>query len=282
MTATAFTKLYSGILESTLWCEPDRTRLVWICMLAMADQYGRVTGSVPGLANRARVPIEDARTAITSFLAPDPDSRTKDFEGRRIEEIDGGWRLLNHAKYRAIRADDDRREQNRLAQARAREKKKTAGSRVSKSQQKSAESAHTNTNADADTTLTGKEISSLRDSSSARLPTCPHAEIVRLFHEALPSLPAIKLLDAKGRKTKLTEFWKWVLTSTKTDGKRRATTALEAYTWIREYFERAAQNDFIMGRTQRSPEHAGWRCSLDYLLSERGRIQVIEKTRDEE
>lgn len=108
-----FTKLFSSITESTVWCEPDRTRLAWICMLAMADRSGRVWGSVPGLANRARIPVEDARVAIATFLAPDPDSRTPDHEGRRIEVIDGGWRLLNHEKYRAIRDEETTLESKR-------------------------------------------------------------------------------------------------------------------------------------------------------------------------
>lgn len=136
MTGT-FTKLATSITESTVWCEPDRTRIVWICMLAMADQYGRVLGSVPGLANRARVPIEDTRIALDAFMSPDPDSRTKDNEGRRIEAIDGGWRLLNHAKYRDLRSADDRREQNKLAQRRRREKVKEASSPVIKRQRAS-------------------------------------------------------------------------------------------------------------------------------------------------
>ena len=33
-----------------------------------------------------------------------------------------GWRVVNHAKYRAIRSEEDRAEQNRLAQARWRER----------------------------------------------------------------------------------------------------------------------------------------------------------------
>lgn len=82
-------------------------------MLAMADQNGRVWGSIPGLANRARVPVDDARLAIDTFLGPDPDSRTSDFEGRRIEAIDGGWRLLNHEKYRAIRDEESIKEAKR-------------------------------------------------------------------------------------------------------------------------------------------------------------------------
>ena len=92
-------------------------------MLAMADRKGRVWASVPGLANRARVDLEDARKAISTLLAPDPDSRTPDFEGRRIEPIDGGWLLLNYAKYREMRDDAERAEQNRQAQARYRSKR---------------------------------------------------------------------------------------------------------------------------------------------------------------
>lgn len=122
--SVTFTKLFSSITESTVWCEPDRTRLVWIAMLAMADAHGRVWASIPGLANVARVPVEDCRTALDTFLGPDRDSRTTTNEGRRIEPIDGGWRLLNHAKYRAIRDEESIRESKRkyMATRRAKEK----------------------------------------------------------------------------------------------------------------------------------------------------------------
>lgn len=82
-------------------------------MLAMADRKGRIWASVPGLANRARVPLEDAEKALATFLAPDKYSRTPDHDGRRIEAIDGGWQLLNHAKYRDMRDDEIRREYQR-------------------------------------------------------------------------------------------------------------------------------------------------------------------------
>lgn len=108
-----FTKLFSSITESTIWCESDQTRIVWIAMLAMADHAGRVWSSVPGLANRARVPIEAAEEALQTFMSPDPYSRTAEYEGRRIEPIDGGWRLLNHAKYRAIRDEESIKESKR-------------------------------------------------------------------------------------------------------------------------------------------------------------------------
>lgn len=78
-------------------------------MLAMADRKGRVWAAIPGLASRAKVSIEETESALKRFQAPDKYSRTQDFEGRRIEEIDGGWRLLNHAKYRSIRDEEERR-----------------------------------------------------------------------------------------------------------------------------------------------------------------------------
>jgi len=109
----SFTKLFSSITESTVWSEPHATRITWIAMLAMADRKGRVWASVPGLANRARVTTKEAETALGRFLAPDRYSRTPDHEGRRIELIDGGWRLLNYEKYRALRDDDDRRQYQR-------------------------------------------------------------------------------------------------------------------------------------------------------------------------
>lgn len=104
-----YTKLFSSITESTVWGEPYATRIVWVTMLAMADASGNVYGAIPGLARRANVTLNEVETALHSFTSPDPYSRTKDDDGRRIEEIDGGWRLINHGKYGAIRNEDERR-----------------------------------------------------------------------------------------------------------------------------------------------------------------------------
>jgi hypothetical protein len=112
-----YTKLFNSILASTVWREPIETRIVWITLLAMADKYGMAEGSVPGLADFARIPVEATREALARLMAPDPDSRSKESEGRRVEEVDGGWRIVNHAKYRAKMGLDDRREYNRLKQA---------------------------------------------------------------------------------------------------------------------------------------------------------------------
>lgn len=121
-----FTKLFTSITESTVWLTPASTRIVWITMIAMADRHGRVYASVPGLAHRARVTVEECKEALRTFEEPDEDSRTKEFEGRRILAFEGGWELLNHAKYRAIQNDEAVRESKRAYMQRQREKWNTS------------------------------------------------------------------------------------------------------------------------------------------------------------
>jgi len=119
-----YTKLFSSIVASTIWRESKETKIVWITLLAMANADGRVDASVPGLADMARVTVDECVAAIGVLSAPDSWSRSKEFDGRRIEAIPGGFRVLNYAKYRESRDPEIRREQNREAQARFREKMK--------------------------------------------------------------------------------------------------------------------------------------------------------------
>lgn len=115
------------------------------------------------------------------------------------------------------------------------------------------------------------------DTSPAKLPTCPTQDLIDLYHEILPDLPKVRL-HTKDRTRALQKTWTWCLTSLRSDGHRRAETAEQAAQWFRDYFTRAGQNDFLMGRTPRSGEHANWRCDLDFLLTDRGMKHVIEKT----
>jgi hypothetical protein len=63
--------------------------------------------------------------AIRGFLSPDKYSRTPDDEGRRIEVIDGGWRLLNYGKYRELRDAEAEKERKRNWAAKNRRKSPT-------------------------------------------------------------------------------------------------------------------------------------------------------------
>lgn len=120
-----FTKLFGSILDSTVWLETNEVRIVWITMLAMANRDGVIEASVPGLAKRANVGREHVERAIEVFSAPDPDSRSREHDGRRIETIDGGWRLLNHEKYRRRASIEDARDQAAERKRRQRDRQRT-------------------------------------------------------------------------------------------------------------------------------------------------------------
>lgn len=111
----------------------------------------------------------------------------------------------------------------------------------------------------------------------ANTPPCPNQAIVDAYHEALPTLPGVRLMSEQ-RRAALQKRWVWVLTSKKSDGTRRATTAAHGLEWFRLFFVRAADNDFVMGRTGRGKGHEGWQADLDYLLTDKGLTQVVEKT----
>jgi hypothetical protein len=113
----------------------------------------------------------------------------------------------------------------------------------------------------------------------ADVPACRTEEVVNAYHEALAELPRVKLMNDSRRKA-INKFWRWALTSTRTDGSRRATTADEATDWLKNYFKRAGDNDFLMGRGSKASGHESWRCNFDFLLTEKGKKHVIENTRE--
>lgn len=72
-------------------------------------------------------PVEDITAAIAKLCAPDPYSRNKEEDGRRlIKEGQYAYRVVSHMIYREMRNDDDRRAYNR-------EKKKESRARSKKS-----------------------------------------------------------------------------------------------------------------------------------------------------
>jgi hypothetical protein len=168
MPMAGYTKLFNSILASTIWREDNETRIVWITLLAMANKNGVAETSIPSLADIARVSFKKCVAALEILKSPDKYSRTKEHEGRRIAECDGGFVLLNHAKYRAKMSLDERKEYNRVKQAERRQKialgvnsvstnvklvndMSNTSMTVNDNSNKSALSAHTDTDTDTDT-----------------------------------------------------------------------------------------------------------------------------------
>lgn len=95
-----FAKLDEGITKSSIWSEPLHVRVVWISFLAEKDESGFVAASRSGMIRICNVTPEQFDDAEKILSSPDEDSRTPDYEGRRIAKVDGGWIVLNHEKYR--------------------------------------------------------------------------------------------------------------------------------------------------------------------------------------
>jgi len=121
----AFVKLDCGILNSTLWVERE-PRDVFITALLMAvpfevtdpmpqfkvnsiettgfvvppGWYGFVEAAGPGIVRRAIADPVLGMQALEKLGEPDLESRSADFDGRRLVRVDGGYIILNYMKYR--------------------------------------------------------------------------------------------------------------------------------------------------------------------------------------
>lgn len=116
-----YNKLFSKIVDSSIWLAPDPVRLVWITFLAVMDEDGMVQlPTVANVAHRARIDMVAAEEAVRVLEAPEPSTATEDDDGRRIEKVPGGWIVLNAKKYRDMATREIQRESNRLRVARHR------------------------------------------------------------------------------------------------------------------------------------------------------------------
>ena len=109
-----FTKLSAGILQSSIMAEPPEVFKVWVTLMAAADPDGIAPVSAQFLSTIARLPIETTRAALQRLEAPDPDSRSTNDDGRRIRRVDGGYLLINYARYRTRSLREAEAERKRL------------------------------------------------------------------------------------------------------------------------------------------------------------------------
>jgi hypothetical protein len=129
-----YVKLFSSIYQGTLRGRPY-CLLVFTNLLAHADSHGIVDIHPNAIADEIGLDISEVKQTLLILEEPDSESRSPESEGRRIVRLDGhrawGWQIVNYVKYRVIKNEDDRREQNRAAQERWRNKNKPASAEIS-------------------------------------------------------------------------------------------------------------------------------------------------------
>jgi hypothetical protein len=100
-----------------------------------------------------------------------------------------------------------------------------------------------------------------------RVPPCPNEELVRLYHEQLPSLPKVEVLS-DSRKKSLSARWRDVCG----DGKFDKADGLDWFVW---FFKRVADSEFLMGRVA-GKSGQFWRADFDFLVTPAKFIKVVE------
>jgi hypothetical protein len=124
-----YTRIFGpDLLDSSLMDAAIETRWLFVSMVILADEAGTGIVDIPitALARRVGMGIDQVRIALKDLLAPDPHSRSKKEDGRRIvqtsDDPDRGWEVVNWAAYKTIASEEVRRQQVREAVARHRAK----------------------------------------------------------------------------------------------------------------------------------------------------------------
>jgi hypothetical protein len=118
-----YNKIFTKILDSSIWLEPMPTRIVWLTFIAAMDEDGMVQFASPAnVARRANVSLAETVKALATLEGPDANSSDPENEGRRLEKVPGGWVVLNAKKYRDIvtRANVQEKTRERVRAFRAR------------------------------------------------------------------------------------------------------------------------------------------------------------------
>ena len=262
MYAKLFTSIYQGTLRGN-----SHALLVFTNLLAHADKEGIVDMHPKAIAEEVGLTINEVRAALLMLEAPDDESRSPEEQGRRIVRLDEhrawGWLVVNYVKYRSIRNEDDRREQNREAQERWREKKRKDKS-ASVSHDK-PQSAHTEAEADTKKEIVPAALVASGDGYS--VPDCPYNELVAAYHEECPSLPKVRIMTNMRLKHARAR-WVQVATEDKT-------SATETLAWFRKFFAMVERQDFLTGRC-RNNNGRPWTADFEWLMNAGNFAKVVE------
>lgn len=189
-----YNKLFTKILDSSIWLEPTPTRLVWLVFLAVMDEDGFCQFASPAnLAHRARLTVDEVNGALETLEAPDANSSDPDHDGRRVERVPGGWIVLNAGKYRELVTREVIREKTRLRVKKHREEKRgnapVTASNASVTPSETVSGAETDTKSETssiplpDASATPSLVDKAERERVKRLPTTePAIRISGIFH----------------------------------------------------------------------------------------------------
>lgn len=112
-----FAKIFESIYDGTL-AENWQGLVTFQQLLILKNSDGVVDMTPGAIARKTGIPREIIDAGLAFLERPDPQSRTKAMEGRRIARLsddrEWGWFIVNHAEYRARVSREEKREADRL------------------------------------------------------------------------------------------------------------------------------------------------------------------------
>ena len=109
-------KIFDSMYEGTLYGHWQAI-VTLQQMLVLCNRDGHVDMTPQAMSARTSIPLDILIKGIEDLSAPDPYSRTPGDDGMRIALLDPnrpwGWRIINHAKYQAIRNAEEKRKADR-------------------------------------------------------------------------------------------------------------------------------------------------------------------------
>lgn len=99
-----FIPLFTSTVRSSLWSLSGDCLKVFLTLALEAGPDGVVSASIDGIRRIVDMPIAEVECHIRTLEAPDPYSkdrkRAPKGDGRRIESVENGWRVVNLEWYR--------------------------------------------------------------------------------------------------------------------------------------------------------------------------------------
>lgn len=272
----AFVKLDCGMIDSTIWIDHD-ARDVFITALLMAvpyeirepakqikvreieftgfevppGWYGFVAAAGTGIIHRCGIAREAGLSALERLGEPESESRTPDFEGRRMVRIDGGYLILNYDQYR---------KKDHTSAERAKRYRERKASRVTRDESRvtSRSVTQAEAEAEADPSLkgggsgTGKPVPPPAAKKESKSGTA--GQKISAVWNSFPNL--IKIQNVGSSRLKHLQA--------------RAKDPFFVQNW-EEGIKRVAESDFCTGKNERA-----WVATFDWFIRPDSLVRIME------
>lgn len=121
--------------------------------------------------------------------------------------------------------------------------------------------------------LPADDVLAVTETNSTPQITCPAADLVAIYHEAMPNNPRCKVLNA-ARKGAIRARWKEAAgLPDKPFGYSSRAEGMAAW---KAFFQVCAESDFLTGKSQPRPGHPPFVADIDFIMSPLGFAKCFE------